>query len=227
MTDSRLVERYSDSRLKSQNASGEGNESDAASEDSDDILELLEDQDDNEAIAKYRAQRTQQLAQEFSRVKDAIRVTESQSRQVGAITEYHTEGELIADVTSGDSDQCSLVHFYEPQFQKCALMSERLAQVASKHLNLQVMQIKGTNAPFLVTKLKIKVLPCVVIYRNGVECDRLVGFEKLGGGADGFSFLQLEEYLYSRDMIRHTTITGSSVARQSQREQREESDDDY
>lgn len=41
------------------------------------------------------------------------------------------------------------------------------------------------NAPFLVAKLKIQVLPCVIAFADGVGVDRIVGFEGLGGGELG------------------------------------------
>jgi len=40
------------------------------------------------------------------------------------------------------------------------------------------------DAPFITVKLGIKVLPCVVMFKNGVSVDRVVGFEQLGGKDD-------------------------------------------
>lgn len=41
------------------------------------------------------------------------------------------------------------------------------------------------NAPFLVTKLKVQVLPCVIAFVDGVGADRVVGFEGLAGSGSG------------------------------------------
>lgn len=41
------------------------------------------------------------------------------------------------------------------------------------------------NAPFLVTKLKIQVLPCLIAFVDGVGVDRVVGFEGLAGSGGG------------------------------------------
>jgi hypothetical protein len=40
------------------------------------------------------------------------------------------------------------------------------------------------ESPFFTVKLGIKVLPCVVMFKNGVSVDRVVGFEQLGGKDD-------------------------------------------
>lgn len=44
------------------------------------------------------------------------------------------------------------------------------------------------NAPFLVTKLKVQVLPCVIAFVDGVGADRVVGFEGLAGSGSGSGF---------------------------------------
>lgn len=40
------------------------------------------------------------------------------------------------------------------------------------------------DCPFFVDKLKIRTLPCVVLFVGGVAVDRVVGFEPLGGADD-------------------------------------------
>lgn len=199
---SELVERYTDSHYKQENTERH-EDSDGGSEDSDDILELLEQDDD--ASAQYRAQRTQELAQELKHISHAVKTAQNESRQVGKVVDYSDEGSLMALLAQKDTSEYYLVHFYELQFEKCRVMNQRLEQLASKHLDLRIMRIQASNAPFLVAKLKIKVLPCVAIYRCGVECDRLVGFSKLGNDVDGFSLAQLERYLMDARIIRYTS----------------------
>lgn len=57
------------------------------------------------------------------------------------------------------------------------------------------------NAPFLVTKLKIQVLPCVLAFINGVSVDRIVGFEGLGYTADTFTTKDLESRLLGSGVV--------------------------
>ena len=36
------------------------------------------------------------------------------------------------------------------------------------------------QAPFFVDKLKIQMLPCIVMFQGGKAFDRIVGFDELG-----------------------------------------------
>lgn len=56
------------------------------------------------------------------------------------------------------------------------------------------------DAPFFTVKLGIKILPTVVMFKNGVSVDRLVGFEQLGG-RDDFSTAALEARLKAADVV--------------------------
>lgn len=61
------------------------------------------------------------------------------------------------------------------------------------------------NAPFLVTKLKVQVLPCVIAFVDGVGADRVVGFEGLAGlgsrSVDDFSTKDLETRLLAAGVL--------------------------
>jgi hypothetical protein len=50
------------------------------------------------------------------------------------------------------------------------------------------------DSPFFTVKLKVKMLPCIIMFVNGVAVDRVVGFEELGG-KDDFSPVALERRL--------------------------------
>jgi len=64
------------------------------------------------------------------------------------------------------------------------------------------LEIEVVNAPFLVNKLNIKVLPCVIGFVNGNEQVRLLGFEKLGN-SDNFTPEQLEFQLFEAGLLLH------------------------
>lgn len=40
------------------------------------------------------------------------------------------------------------------------------------------------DAPFFVEKLQVRMLPCVVMFLNGVAADRIIGFDALGATDD-------------------------------------------
>lgn len=64
--------------------------------------------------------------------------------------------------------------------------------IAAQHPEALFLKISVLSSPFLVEKLGIKVLPCLVIFGRKVNVkDRIVGFEDLGN-SDGFTTRTLE-----------------------------------
>lgn len=57
--------------------------------------------------------------------------------------------------------------------------------------------IEATKAPFLIVKMKVQVLPCLVCIVDSLVVDKLVGFDELGG-SDQFTTKQLEDRLTSQ-----------------------------
>lgn len=83
------------------------------------------------------------------------------------------------------------------------------------------------NAPFLVTKLKIQVLPCVLAFVDGISVDRIVGFEGLGYTQDTFTTKDLEGRLLSSGVIQRAKATGDAGAvKWGVKAKKEASDDD-
>lgn len=62
------------------------------------------------------------------------------------------------------------------------------------------------NAPFLVTKLKVQVLPCVIAFVDGISTDRIIGFEGLGQG-DSFTIKDLEARLLHCGVLVRSKVT--------------------
>lgn len=66
------------------------------------------------------------------------------------------------------------------------------------------------KCPFLVEKLAIKILPCLICFKDGVQLDRLVGFEDLGN-SDNFTTEQLERRLQSTGTFFSTSACSRRV----------------
>ena len=82
------------------------------------------------------------------------------------------------------------------------------------------------NAPFLVTKLKIQVLPCVLSFISGVSVDRIVGFEGLGYTPDTFTTKDLERRLLTSGVIQRPKATDNGGSRYGVMAARKEDSDD-
>ena len=83
------------------------------------------------------------------------------------------------------------------------------------------------NAPFLVVKLKVQVLPCVIAFIDGVSVDRIVGFEGLSYTADNFTTADLEGRLLSSGVVQRAKTTSDGVTKWGvKKEVKEDSDND-
>jgi len=83
------------------------------------------------------------------------------------------------------------------------------------------------NAPFLVTRLKVQVLPCVIAFVNGVSVDRIIGFEGLGYTQDTFTTQDLEGRLLDSGVIQRAKTTDDAGVRFGVKKAKKvESDDD-
>ena len=70
-----------------------------------------------------------------------------------------------------------------------------------------------------MTKLQIQVLPCVVMFKKGIACDRIVGFEELGG-VDDFTQIRLEKRLTEQGIITYKNDDIDSDEEQELRERK-------
>lgn len=79
--------------------------------------------------------------------------------------------------------------------------------MAPKHFDTRFLSINVENAPFLVVKLKIQVLPCVLSFIDGVSSDRIVGFEGISYKPDSFTLQELEaRLLYAKVLVRSKMV---------------------
>lgn len=164
---------------------------------SDEDIDALLDEVDDDVMARHREQRIAELQRQFQRVDNA-----TASGRLITSTDEKAVMELAAN-----SDRC-LVHFFLPQFARCHTVLRLLERVAATHPDVECVQIDAATAPFLVARLGVKVLPLVVGYVNGKERCRLVGFDTGNGGGDRLSYDDLEAYL-----VRHGIVSRTSVRR--------------
>ncbi|CAI5516113.1 unnamed protein product, partial [Closterium sp. Naga37s-1] len=67
------------------------------------------------------------------------------------------------------------------------VVDKHLAILAPKHLEAKFVKIDAEKCPFFVSRLNIKVLPCMILFR-------IVGFEAFRN-RDDFSTSELENFL--------------------------------
>ncbi|KAI0322477.1 thioredoxin-like protein [Amylostereum chailletii] len=153
----------------------------------------------------------------------------------GKYVEVQDEKEVIR--ISANEPRC-VIHFYHSNFRRCQIMDKHLATIAPKYFGTRFIRVFVEHVPFLVEKLAIKVLPCVMSFVKGVSKDRIIGFEELGNTvelrpSDKFSTATLELRLEQAGVIqkepqyipavRHTNTT---FARSSRVRHQEDDDSD-
>lgn len=112
-------------------------------------------------------------------------------------------------------------------------MTRRPSQtLAPKHTDTRFLRINVDNAPFLVTKLKVQVLPSVFAFVDGVSKDRLLGFEGIGRGTDSFKTWQLEARLLQSGVLTRAKMQGDTAIAKTRtvsetRQEMSDGDDDW
>ncbi|KAI9646592.1 hypothetical protein NHQ30_004587 [Ciborinia camelliae] len=187
----------------------------AESDDEDALIASLEE---DPAIDAFREQRIQQLHSEFTRAKS------QKTQGFGNFTEIKEEKTLM-DLTT--EVKYAVVHFSKDDFARCGVMDTHLATLAPKHLDTRFLKIDVENAPFLVTKLNVKILPCVLVFIDGRSIDRIVGFEGLGYTPDTFTTKDLEARLLASGVIKRQATSGTLYLDKKAKKQEEEDDDDW
>jgi len=109
-------------------------------------------------------------------------------------------------------------------------MDKHLELIAPHHFKTRFFRVFVENVPWLVEKLQIKVLPCVVCFIGGVSKDRLIGFEELGND-DAFTTATLELRLAQSGVIdsRETKVNelAGRYTKSSIRDKRAEAEEDW
>ena len=190
---------------------------DSDSDDEDALIAELEDDEENAAFSALREKRLQQLHEEVTRAK-----TLKQLPGHGSYQEIKDEKQLM-DITT--STKLCIVHWMKPDFSRCRYMDAKLEALAERHYDTRFVSINVDNAPFLVVKLGIQVLPCVIAFKDGVSADRIVGFEGIGWKPDSFTAVELEQRLLQCGVLVRAKMTGEGNVRAVK--QAEKRNEDY
>ncbi|XP_057737371.1 thioredoxin domain-containing protein PLP3B-like [Arachis stenosperma] len=150
----------------------------------------LDDLMDDPELEKLHADRIAALKKEAEKRQEWKKKGHGEYREI-------TEGDFLAEVTGSEKVIC---HFYHKEFYRCKIIDKHLKSLSSKHIDTKFIKLDAENAPFFVAKLAIKTLPCVILFRQGVAGDRLIGFQDLGG-KDDFSTRTLEALLIKKGII--------------------------
>lgn len=104
-------------------------------------------------------------------------------------------------------------------------MDVHLEKLAEKHFDTKIARIDVQKAPFLVERLKVRILPCVMSFIDGKQVNKLEGFELLGN-TDDFSIGALENELIRCGVFQRAKVTDKTTVRGISSNQTNDDDDD-
>ena len=86
-----------------------------------------------------------------------------------------------------------------------------LQKLAARHIESKFIYINAEKAPFFVDKLRIRTMPTLVFFEDGVATGKLIGFEELAadmpeGKEDEWPTIKLARYLAANGAIKSSVI---------------------
>ncbi|TGZ70076.1 hypothetical protein CRM22_003389 [Opisthorchis felineus] len=94
-------------------------------------------------------------------------------------------------------------HFYRDSTFRCKIIDKHLSILAPKHIECRMIKLNAEKSPFLTQRLGIIVIPTIILVKNEQVCDRIIGFDDLGGH-DEFSTAMLEWRLAVGQVIQYS-----------------------
>lgn len=93
-------------------------------------------------------------------------------------------------------------HFYRDETFRCKILDKHLNILAKKHMETKFVKINAEKCPFLCDRLKIKVIPTIILIKDSQTRGYVVGFTDLGN-TDEFSTEMLEWRLAHSEVVNY------------------------
>ena len=93
-----------------------------------------------------------------------------------------------------------VVHFYRRTTPRCEIVDAHLHKLAQTHLETRFIKVDVEKNPFLVERLRIIMIPTIVLCRDGKTEHSIIGFDEFGG-TDDFSTMDMAYVLSTHKML--------------------------
>eukprot|EP00918_Siedleckia_nematoides_P052765 GHVU01115245.1.p1 GENE.GHVU01115245.1~~GHVU01115245.1.p1 ORF type:complete len:216 (-),score=39.10 GHVU01115245.1:257-904(-) len=161
---------------------------------------------DETEMEQVRQRRIQQMKKAHDQKQEYLQQGHGQYEEIA------DEPEFFATCKKSKKVVC---HFYRDSTFRCQIVDKHIALLAPKHLETKFVKINAEKVPFLVERLRIKVLPTICLAKDGKTVDYVVGFDDLGG-TDEFPTEMLEWRIaqaavinYSGDLLTPPTCSAA------------------
>jgi hypothetical protein len=176
-------------------------------DDTDAILAELEAEDTTSAVYQQRLNELQASSKGPTSMPATIAAQES-------YINLKSDDETLRFTTEHEK---AIVHFRHADFARCAIMDDHLDKIAQVHGSAETSgdeiafaRVDVTMVPFVVEKLGVRVLPCVIGFAKGIVKGKVVGFEGICWDSrekDARVTRSLEETIVSWGLLKHKLLT--------------------
>lgn len=91
-------------------------------------------------------------------------------------------------------------HFYRPSTWRCQIVDRHLDILARKHIGTRFVKLNVEKSPYLAEKMRIMMLPTIMLINDGKTDHSIIGFDEMGG-TDDFETDDLEQVLVNWKII--------------------------
>lgn len=147
--------------------------------------------DDEDELERIRAERRDSMMKKHKEDQ------ENRARGHGSYVEITDEREFFEAAKKSKRVIC---HFSRPATWRCDIVDKHLHILAKKHVETRMIKINAEKAPYLCEKLRIMMLPTIVLIKDGKTDHSIIGFDEFGGH-DEFSTEDMREILCQWDII--------------------------
>ena len=166
-------------------------------------LDELEDEfNDDDALQKYRQQRLDELKEE--RLKNCF-----------GDVRLIDKSEWTKEVNDSSHNNWVIVHLFQDSKVECQLMDEAINELALKFKYIKFVRIKSTSA---IENWPDANLPTLFMYNEGEAKDQIMTLKSLGGKT--MKPIDLEWALVQKDVITDSELQDDPRSEQSQMEKR-------
>ncbi|CAG8468316.1 15342_t:CDS:2 [Cetraspora pellucida] len=132
----------------------------ALEEDLKDLENISSDEEEKQALKKYREQRLRELKE--------IKNQKVNKKRYGTLREI-SSNQYVKAIDDEAPDVCVIVHLYENSIPQCRLLNECLTHLARKFINSKFLRILAHDLDF-----DLIGLPAILVYKNGKLIANLV-----------------------------------------------------
>ena len=155
-------------------------------------IERLDKMDEDD-IEDLRRKRMQQMKKAQDQKREWMQLGHGKYEEIPEEKEFFDVSKKSKNV---------VCHFYRDSTFRCKIVDKHLEILAPKHIECRFVKINAEKCPFLTQRLKIRVIPTLLITRDAKTVDYIVGFDDLGG-KDDFSTEMMEWRIAKADVINY------------------------